>query len=366
MKILIMGFSKLKYMPYINFYLDNIDCENNNIHVLYWNRDCKSEDKSKYHSVIFHEFSSFQEDDVIKSKKICNFVKYREYAKSILINSNFDFIIVLHTITAIVVMDILIKHYNKKYILDYRDSTYEENFIFQKLIHVLVNHSKLTFISSDAFRKYLPANTQIYTSHNILLDSFKHRDEKIKYGTHSEKIRIGFWGFIRHEDINRQIIEKISKDSRFELHYYGREQNIAKSLKNYTEELQADNIFFHGEYRPEERYEFIRNIDIIHNIYYDNNMMLAMGNKYYDGIIFYLPQLCFTGSFMGRMAKKAAIGLECDPANHNFTNEINNYYTSISQEIFRINCDIEVNRVIDEYKKSVQLLNTALTEDSYE
>ena len=76
MKILIMGFSKLKYMPYINFYLDNIDCENNNIHVLYWNRDCKSEDKSKYHSVIFHEFSSFQEDDVIKSKKICNFVKY--------------------------------------------------------------------------------------------------------------------------------------------------------------------------------------------------------------------------------------------------------------------------------------------------
>ena len=69
---------------------------------------------------------------------------------------------------------------------------------------------------------------------------------------------------------------------------------------------------------------------------------------------------------MGRMAKKAAIGLECDPANHNFTNEINNYYTSISQEIFRINCDIEVNRVIDEYKKSVQLLNTALTEDSYE
>ena len=46
-------------------------------------------------------------------------------------------------------------------------------------------------------------------------------------------------------------------------------------------------MFFHGDYKPEDRYTFVRNTDLIHNIYKDGNMMLAMGNKYYDGLIFY-------------------------------------------------------------------------------
>ena len=58
-------------------------------------------------------------------------------------------------------------------------------------------------------------------------------------------------------------------------------------------------MFFHGEYKPEDRYTFVRSTDLIHNIYKDRNMMLAMGNKYYDGLIFYIPQLCMKGSFMG-------------------------------------------------------------------
>ena len=44
MKILIMGFSKIKYMPYINFYLGNIDVAANDVHLLYWNRDLMPED----------------------------------------------------------------------------------------------------------------------------------------------------------------------------------------------------------------------------------------------------------------------------------------------------------------------------------
>ena len=46
MKILIMGFSKIKYMPYMNFYLENINADKNDVHLLYWNRDLKPEDVS--------------------------------------------------------------------------------------------------------------------------------------------------------------------------------------------------------------------------------------------------------------------------------------------------------------------------------
>ena len=33
MKILILGFSKIKYMPYLNVYLENIDRVKNDVHL---------------------------------------------------------------------------------------------------------------------------------------------------------------------------------------------------------------------------------------------------------------------------------------------------------------------------------------------
>lgn len=37
MKVLIVGFSKIKYMPYLNFHLEKY--KNDQIDVIYWNRD---------------------------------------------------------------------------------------------------------------------------------------------------------------------------------------------------------------------------------------------------------------------------------------------------------------------------------------
>ena len=69
MKILLMGFAKIKYMPYMNFYLDNISKEND-IHLVYWNRDCKKEDLSAYENLTLYEFSQKQNDDVSQIFKI--------------------------------------------------------------------------------------------------------------------------------------------------------------------------------------------------------------------------------------------------------------------------------------------------------
>ena len=84
MKILIMGFSKIKYMPYINFYLENINADENDVHLLYWNRDLKAEDVSALTNIELHEFCCFQSDDVSKLSKIGSFIKYRKFALKIL------------------------------------------------------------------------------------------------------------------------------------------------------------------------------------------------------------------------------------------------------------------------------------------
>ncbi len=353
-KIIFLGFTKIKYMPYINFYFDNIEKAAYEIHILYWNRDLQSENLSNYRNCIFHEFKCYQEDDVSKLSKIGSFLKYRKFALKVLNNENFDFIFVLHSLTGVLIADKLKRKYSGKYIFDYRDSTYEGFAPFKKIVGTLVEHSYATFVSSDAFRRFLPENrsAKIYTSHNLLSDSLLHRDEKEKRGIPSDKIRIAFWGFIRHEEINREIIKKLANDNRFELHYYGREQQTALNLKEYAAQLDAENIFFHGEYKPNDRYIFVRNTDLIHNIYKDNNTMLAMGNKYYDGIIFYIPQLCMKGSYMGEKCTENGIGLECDPYDSDFADKIYSYYKALDYKTFLNKCDSELTKIRIEYEKS--------------
>lgn len=353
-----MGFTKIKYMPYMNFYLDNIDRTNNEVHILYWNRDLQYEDLSKYQGCIFHEFNCYQEDDSAKLSKIKSFVKYRKFAKKLLINEKYDYLFVLHSLTGFLVADILKRNYSEKYIFDYRDSTYEGVAPFKKVVASITRNAQATFVSSEGFRRFLPedCNDRIFSSHNLLEDSLKHRDEKKLHGTHSEKIRIAFWGLIRHEEINKEIIRKIATDNRFELHYYGREQQVAMNLKSFASELNAENVFFHGEYTPEQRYDFVRKTDIIHNIYYDANTMLAMGNKYYDGLIFRIPQLCMRGSIMGESAEKNGVGLQCDPAHESFCDVIYDYYTKLDCKEFYNSCDNTLDTICKEIDKSVEII----------
>ena len=342
----------------MNFYLDNINKTEHELHILYWNRDLQSEDLSKYNGYIFHEFGCYQEDDVSKLSKIKSFIKYRKFAKQLIKNEKFDFIFVLHSLTGVLIADILKKKYVGKYIFDYRDSTYEGFVLFKKIVGKIVDNSVATFVSSDAFYRFLlqKCKDKIYTSHNLLLDSLSHRDEKQKYGKKSDKIRIAFWGFIRHEEINHELIKKIAEDSRFELHYYGREQLIALALKQYVLEIGAKNVFFHGEYSPEERYEFVRTTDIIHNVYKDANMMLAMGNKYYDAIIFYVPLMSIKASFMAETAQRAGIGITVDLYDNDFTNKLYEAYVSMDKSEFVKKCDKELDRVLAEYKLGADLI----------
>jgi len=355
MKILLVGFAKIKYMPYANFYLDNIDKQRNDVHFVYWNRDLQPEDTAKYADVTLHEFRRYQEDNVSKKRKIASFLKYRRYVRQLLKQETFDFVIVLHSMAGIILQDVWNRKFKDRFIFDYRDSTYEKRAWFKRMIAGLIRNSKVTFTSSDGFRIYFPQDQQhkIHTTHNLLMDSLCHRDLPHH---DSGKLRVSFWGLVREGATEREIISKFAADPRFELHYYGREQAVAKALKAYAKEIRAENVFFHGEYKPEQRYDFAANTELIHNIYRTGNMMLAMSNKYYDGGLFYIPQLCMQDSVMGKMAEKSGIGFACDPWAEDFTERVYRYYTGIDKKTFACACDAEVERVTEEYRKATAMI----------
>lgn len=355
MKILIIGFAKIKYMPYLDLYLENTDRKKHEVHLIFWNRDLKAEDVSSLDGITLHEFRYFQPDDAPKLSKIGSFLKFRKFAKTVL-KESFDFIVSLHSLPGIILFKELTAEYKNRYIYDYRDLTYEKFPLYKKAVHSLVKNSFKTFVSSDAFRKHLPESEKILTSHNVSTQELSY--EASENIGKSEKLRIAFWGFIREEKLNKEIIKKLGADGRLELHYYGREQEIAESLKKYVSENNFKNVFFHGEYDPRDRYNFAERTDIIHNIYSDGNMMLAVSNKYYDGAIFKLPQLVMKGSFMAKNAEKAGIGLSVDPYSEDFAQRIFDYYKSINSEAFSENCQEELKRATEDNKKIIGIINS--------
>ncbi len=349
MKILIIGFAKIKYMPYLNLYLENIDREKNDVHLVYWNRDLKPEDTSSVNDITKHEFLCYQEDDVSKISKIGSFLKFRKFVKAVL-KEDFDFIVILHSLPGVLISKELITSYKNKYIFDYRDFTYENLSVYKKIIHSLVKNSYKTFISSNAFRRFLPIDEEkILISHNVISSELSLKSSETF--EKSEKVRIGFWGFIREEKINLEIIRKIGKDSRFELHYYGREQKVAKNLKQYVSGNGIENVFFHGEYKPQERYEFAGRTDIIHNIFEEENMMLAMSNKYYDSAIFKIPQLLMVGSFMAENAEKNGIGFAVNPYSDTFAQDIFDHYQSLDRMQFIEDSERFIIKISEENEK---------------
>lgn len=364
MKILMMGVQKLAIMPYMNFYLSQLDFMKHDVHLLYWNRDCQQEKIPDY-PITFHEFSCYQEDEVPKITKINSFRKYRKFAKELLEKEQFDFIIVLNTITGILVQDLLYGKYAKRYIFDYRDPTQENIKAYKYMVGMIVKNSKATFVSSDGFRKLLPDEQHIYTSHNLLLDSLHHRNVRKSSPRETSPIRIRFWGMIRNESINKLMIDRLANDSRFELHYHGRMQKTGKALKTYCQDQNIHNVHFHGEYSPSDRYSFAKETDLLHNLYENDKVMVgAMANKFYDGIVHYIPQLCSKGSFMGQKTADYQVGLAIDPHDPALADQIYAYYQQINWPAFQQRCDSSLQEVLNEYQAANDMIHAALNEDS--
>ncbi|PZX05941.1 hypothetical protein C7437_102408 [Psychrobacillus insolitus] len=356
MKVLVLGFTKISYMPYMHFYLEQLKNNNCEIHLLYWKRDSNPDSESP-DGIVTHVFERYQEDTVPLRNKIGSFLGYRKYALQILRNNDFDLIVVLHSTPGVLLFDVLSKKYKEKYILDYRDFTYENIKIYRKIIHKLVNGSVATFVSSDAYRKNLPQGNRLYTSHNIIMKSIENKEIRRLKSRDSKPIIIRFWGFIRHETINIEIIRRLANDKRFELHYHGREQKTGEILKDFCGKNKVENVYFHGEYKPDDRFSFIKNTDLIHNIYEnDIKTINAMGNKYYDGTTFYLPQITNKGSFMGEQVSRNGIGIMLDPNSLNFADEIWDYYKSINWDTFNTSCDDTLNNIIMQYNDGVNMI----------
>ena len=358
MRVLLLGFGKIAYMPYMSFYLNALrNKENVEIELIYWDRDGKPDAAVPEQISKAYKFEAYLEEQLPFKKKLKYFAKYRSFALKILRKNHYDRIIVLHTTPGLTVLDYLSRKYKNKYVLDFRDVSHESNSIYRRLVGRLMQKSSITFVSSNAFRKFLPNDKRIFTIHNYLEDSLERRNIRSSNPRNRDCIRVSYWGLVRQVEPNKRLMDALGNDSRFELHYYGRMQQDGRDMEKYAQEKGYQNIVFHGQYLPNERYSFVKSTDMIHNVYdLGNTTKNAMGNKYYDGIIFKIPQICTKGSHMGDTIEAREVGLSVDLEDRSLADTIWNYYQRISWEDFSEKCDEALQLVLEEQKVAKEKL----------
>lgn len=340
----------------MHFYLDVL-AEKNNIDLVYWDRDGKPDADIPKTIKNAYKFEAYLEEEIPIRKKMRYFYQYRRFALKVMKSKRYDFIIILHTTPGLTVLDYIIRRYKGRYILDFRDVSYESIDLYRKLVGLLARKSALTYVSSDAFRKYLPKDNHILTIHNYMEEALQHEGIRKQRQRHKEVISISYWGLIRHESINKQIIDDLGNDKRFVLHYYGRMQQVGRDLKEYAQKKGYRNVRFHGEYMPADRYKFAMETDLLHNMYEcDKKTINAMGNKFYDGIIFYIPQLCTEGSYMGDVVNKQHVGYQCNMNDRKLSDKIWEYYINIDWEEFEESCKVSIRKIVEEQRAAKEYL----------
>lgn len=359
MKILIIGFAKIKYMPYLNLYLDNIDANENDIHILYWQRD-NSADKPLPENLTQHVFKAEMSDEIPKFQKIGFFTEFARTAGKLIKKEKFDFIIVLTSVPAVLLSGILSLKYKNRYIYDYRDYTFEKNAVYKKVVAKLVENSKFTVYSSEKHLDFLPKSEKLYLAHNFVNAALEHKINKKMIAGENNPIRLSYWGIVRNGEFNREVIKKLANDERFEVVFHGRKQQTAINLENYCKENNITNIRFAGEYREDDRYKFAEETDIIYNLYsVSGTEGMAMGNKFYDGIIFKIPQICTKGSFMGEKAEEYGVGKALDPSSETFADDIYNYYVNLEVGVFNFNCDKALEKIKHDNEKTAEIIKAS-------
>ena len=356
-RVLLLGFGKIAYMPYMNFYLDTIKDENIQFELIYWDRDGKPDADLPSRISRAYKFEAHLEEQLPFKNKLKYFVKYRKFALNVLKYNSYDKIIVLHTTPGLTLLDYLVRKYKGRYLLDFRDVSYENISVYRKLVGILSRNSAMTFVSSDAFRKFLPTEEKIFTIHNYLEDSLNYKMIRKQLPRERNVLRVSYWGLVRHVDINKKLMDALGNDFRFELHYYGRMQQDGREMEEYAYNKEYRNVFFHGAYMPVERYEFAKETDLIHNVYdCGHTTGNAMGNKYYDGIIFGIPQICTEWSHMGDVISARKVGMVVSLEDNAIADKLWVYYQNMNWSDFETNCTSALDIVLSEQQTDKEQL----------
>lgn len=320
MKICILSIMNLKHMTLISHYTKFFEDNNIEYDIIYIDK-YKEDEKSEANKIFKYDL------DIKRSwplyKKAIKYWKFKSFATKIIEKEKYDFIITWNSFTAIMFSRYLVKNFKNKYIINIRDYAYEKIVPIYLIMKIVVKNSKLTTISSDGFKKFLPKHEYLFVhslNEKLVRESIEKKMETIK-----KPLKISFIGYNRFFEVNKCLIDALGNDDRYLLQYYGEGSQV---LEEYAKEKKYNNLKFSGRFSSEKTIEFLKDTDIINNIYGSGNLAVdtAISIRLYYSVFFQIPILVSDNTYMSDITKKYNLGFSTDSNYTNLKEELYNWY----------------------------------------
>ena len=177
-KVCIVSFANFNMVPYIHTYTKICNDCNVKYDIIYWDRYGLKEERADCEKL--YRYPRMLEDIEPIRKKLFVMLGYANYVKKILRKEKYDKVIILTSLLGVFLESFLTRKYNKKYIFDIRDYSFEHITWYKKKMESLMTNSILNVISSPGFKNFLPQKESV-TDHNCCFE--KVSDDKFKKRT---------------------------------------------------------------------------------------------------------------------------------------------------------------------------------------
>ena len=172
------------------------------------------------------------------------------------------------------------------------------------------------------------------------------------------KIEVLYIGNSRGDKFNQRLVEIFGWDDRFNFTLAGKFVNTS-SLMSKVKDLK--NITVLGEYNDDKKKELLTNADMIINMNTASfNGKRLTANKYYDGLLYLLPQLARIDEYTGALVSCKELGVALDFDDTDFANKVYEYYQNLDMEYFVQKSKAELKRVKEQNEIFVQKITEKL------
>ncbi len=333
----------LKYCPYIERYIERFEKNDIPYEIVFWNRSGSKSvypENYKYYNA---------ESDLRKSKveKLRDFLAFRKWLFSYLKTTDCKKFVLLSTLSGIVIGRKL-KKLGYKYIFDIRDYSYESIIPYYIVEKNIIKNSYRTVISSEGFKSFLPKRQNYVIAHNFNRNDI---EKGKKLNKKNNIIKVVWNGLVRYFDYQREIMMSLANNNRFEMIYHGDGPEL-EVFKKFCADNEIQNVRFTGAYNNKNKVQLLYNATILNNCYgykkgAGNKLRFAVSNKFYDGIIYHIPQIVEDNGYKASLVKLYGIGIPVD-INQNIAEQIISYLDSMDQDLFDSNCEKALSKILED------------------
>lgn len=345
MKVCIVTYDEYINIPYISKYERLLQQYKIEYDVILWDRrNALAKDTMPENYFVF-------KSKIKKSKvsKVIPFYKWKKFTLNILETINYDKVIVLTTLPAILISKFLLNRYHDMFLLDIRDFTYENLNLYKKWVDKLVSESAMTFISSEGFKSWLSDSKKLNLTHNI--SNIEKEKQITQLKLNKSNLVIGFVGGIRYYKENCKIINNLKNRLNIQMLYVGK-THAGIELEKYCEKRNIYNVSFRPAYLNEEKPSIYEDIDFINSIYGSGNQVVktALPNKLYDCILFKKPIIVSTGTYLAKIVNEYNLGFDVDIDKNNLYVKLLEFVEEFDDQLFLEGCNALRNKVLQEEK----------------